>query len=125
MCAEVCREITQVIERERERGEVLTSRSDASLDRLETAQRQSHASILHAYTTLYQTHAELLNLDSVTRPEAAGPPPIPAAEKRLNQLVEELEDEAVFIARTRERIRESLEGKGKEGVGAPTPMVAE
>jgi len=125
VCAEVCREITQVIERERGRGEVLTSRSDDALERLETAQRQSHASILHAYTTLYQTHAELLNLEMVTRPREVGPPPVPSSEKRLNQLVEELEDEAVFIARTRERIRESLEGSGESGVSAAPPMVSE
>lgn len=125
VCAEVCREITQVIERERGRGEVLTSRSDVSLERLEAAQRQSHASILHAYTTLYQTHAELINLESVTLPREVGPPPVPASEKRLNQLVGELEEEAAFIARTRERIRSSLEGKREEGVSAAPPMVAE
>ena len=125
VCAEVCREITQVIEREGRRGDVLTSRNEESLDRLATLQRQSHASILHAYTTLYQTHAELLNLDGLTRSAGVQPPPVPQSEKRLDQLVGELEDEAAFIARTRERIRESLEGSGEgggEGTGGQAPQ---
>lgn len=125
ICAEVCSEITQVLEREGQRADVLTSLDESPLERLATAQRQSHASILHAYTTLYQTHAELLDLESLMRPVEVPPPPVSGAEKRLDQLVNELKDEAEFIARTRERIRGSLEGIGDSGVSAPPPMVSE
>ena len=108
VCSEVCREITQVIERERGRGEVLTSRSDDALDRLETAQRQSHASILHAYTTLYQAFGELMDLKEVTKavPKEKTEEHV-ATERRLTDVVRELKDEAETIARTNRRLRET------------------
>ena len=51
------------------------------------------------------------------------PPPVPRTERRLDQLVDELKDEAAFLARTRERIRDSLEGSGRDEAGAAPPMV--
>ncbi len=108
ICAEVCREITSLRERESALGEVLTSRNQEALDRLETARRESHAAILHAYTSLYQTHAELVGFDSV-RLQATSLPGAIDPSKCLSQIVGNLRDEADLVARAHARIRASLE----------------
>ena len=109
ICAEVCREITRLREREDEVGEVLTSRDPARLDRLDAARRESQAAILHAYTSLYQTHAGILGLGLTAKPgDAAASVKEPAPGEKLKQILADLRDEADLIVRTHARIRESL-----------------
>ena len=105
ICAEVCREITRLREREEEVGEVLTSRDLSRLDRLDVARRDSQAAILHAYTSLYQIHASILGLASSTKAEE---PKEGEPGRKLNQILGDLRDEAELIERTHARIRESL-----------------
>jgi hypothetical protein len=109
ICAEVCREITGLCDRESSLGELLTSRDEDRLDRLESARRDSHASILHAYTTLYQTQSELIGFKpevrSVARVESG-------TERRLPELIRDLRDEAETRGRTRVRISEAIGGMG-------------
>lgn len=111
ICAEVCREITRLREREEEVGEVLTSRDPSRLDRLDAARRESQAAILHAYTSLYQTHAGILGLGLTAKmgdPGASVKEPAPG--EKLNQILGDLRDEADLIVRTHARIQESLTG---------------
>ena len=110
ICAEVCREITRIREREGGLGEALTSREPERLEKLETARRESHAAILHAYTSLYQTHAEILGLAS-TGKKFEGVEGIEEEQpgRRLHQILGGLKDEAEIIARTHARIHRTLE----------------
>jgi hypothetical protein len=111
ICAEVCREITRLREREEEVGEVLTSRDPSRLDRLDAARRESQAAILHAYTSLYQTHAGILGLGLTAKAGAPGASvKEPAPGEKLNQILGDLRDEADLIVRTHARIQESLTG---------------
>lgn len=108
ICAEVCRELTRIREREEQLGEILTSRDPSRLDRLESARRESHAAILHAYTSLYQVHAEILGLG----PDFMAPESTEAKEelpgRRLQEILGGLRDEADMIARTHARIQRSV-----------------
>ncbi len=108
ICAEVCRELTRIREREEQLGEILTSRDPQRLDRLESARRESHAAILHAYTSLYQVHAEILGLG----PDFMAPESTEAKDelpgRRLQEILGGLRDEADMIARTHARIQRSM-----------------
>jgi len=119
ICAEVCREITRIREREEQLGEVLTSRDPARLDRLESARRESHAAILHAYTSLYQVHAEILGLgaDSVAE-QSSRTEELPG--QRLQEILGGLRDEADMIARTHARIQRAM-GDYPEAAAAEEP----
>lgn len=109
ICAEVCREITRIREREEQLGEILTSRDPARLERLESARRESHAAILHAYTSLYQVHAEILGLGADAIPQnAATAEELPG--QRLQEILGGLRDEADMIARTHARIQRTIAG---------------
>jgi len=118
ICAEVCREITRLREREEDIGEVLTSRDPARLDQLDAARRESQAAILHAYTSLYQTHSGILGLGSAT---TVAPTAAKESEpgRKLNEILGDLRDEADLIARTHARIQQSL--AEPSSVAAPQP----
>ncbi|MCW1884122.1 hypothetical protein OKA04_05230 [Luteolibacter flavescens] len=121
ICAEVCREITDIRKREERLGDVLTSRDPALLERLESARRESHAAILHAYTSLYQVHAEIVGLGTESLDHK---PKQTAAEQpgqRLHEILGGLRDEADMIARTHARIRRSMD-ELPEPVEAPGPV---
>jgi hypothetical protein len=107
ICAEVCREITRIREREEQLGEILTSRDPARLERLESARRESHAAILHAYTSLYQVHAEILGLgaDPIST-KSSSAEELPG--QRLQEILGGLRDEADMIARTHARIQRTM-----------------
>ena len=130
VCAEVCREITRLTERESELGAVLVSGDEGRLDQLESERRESHASILHAYTTLYQAFVELMDLKDVSKTAV---PELKVDERktdrRLADVVRELKDEAETIARTNRRLRETrvpLKGGGEEEAAmTPPPMPVE
>lgn len=110
ICAEVCKEITRIRERESGLGEALTSREPERLEKLESARRESHAAILHAYTSLYQTHAEILGLASTGKKfEGSAGSDDEQPGKRLHQILGGLQDEAELIARTHARIDRTLE----------------
>ena len=122
ICAEVCREITRLREREQEVGEVLTSRDLSRLDCLDAARRESQAAILHAYTSLYQTHAGILGLGSASKTGSAQDASRDLEPgKKLNQILGDLRNEADLIARTHARIQESL----VDGSSSVSPQMAE
>ena len=122
ICAEVCRELTRIRDREELLGEILTSRDPGRLERLESSRRESHAAILHAYTSLYQVHAEILGLcpDPTATNTAARAEELPG--QRLQEILGGLRDEADMIARTHARIRRTLE-ESPSAVEAPRPEV--
>jgi hypothetical protein len=116
ICAEVCRELTRIRDREEQLGEILTSRDPGRLERLESSRRESYAAILHAYTSLYQVHAEILGLgsDSALPETGASAEEVPG--QRLQEILGGLRDEADMIAKTHARIQRTM---------AECPAVAE
>ena len=120
ICAEICREITSLMERDGQLGELLTSRNPRRLERFEAARRESHAGILHAYTTLFQTHAELVSAP-VTPPALD---PVGEAPPELGTMIEALRDETGILTRARARIEGSLGvAASSESPPSPPPLV--
>lgn len=107
VCGAVCREFHAAASLDGELAEVLTSRDQSKLDRLQGNRTEVLEAIMHAYETLYESLAAILDLE--TAREAAAPD-LAAATRRhldmpeLKDVVEKLREENCLARRVRERL---------------------
>ncbi|MEM9016676.1 MAG: hypothetical protein AAGC68_06655 [Verrucomicrobiota bacterium] len=108
LCGTVCREVHAVATLDGELADVLTSRNSSRLHDLQGTRTELLEAIMQAYETLHESLVAILELETAREAvapdlEAKSQPPLEAT--RLDDVVEELREEARLAQRVRDRLQ--------------------
>lgn len=120
LCGAVCREFHKAASLDGELADVLTSRDRSRLHRLQEARTELLEAIMHAYETLHESHTALLDLETARKSvaldfEVKAPRPLDA--RSLDDVVEELREEARLARRVRDRLKIGKAERGDPDFG--------